>query len=147
MKGGKLPCGCLTFQQQVDNTFKLELDKTKLTIADAGRHDLYITVKDEWFRLFFTKNMYVIGLVIEYEEKIVIQAVVELEAAAEAAIEAAKPVDTFVAPVDNTTVKVVVLVGEVIGASTPPTPTVSAEEMTNVLDEYAKELEDLQRSI
>jgi len=46
IKGNDLPCKCLTFQQRKDNTFKLELDKTKLTKKDAGAHALYITVKD-----------------------------------------------------------------------------------------------------
>jgi hypothetical protein len=77
MTGGDLPCKCLTFQQRADDTFKLELDQTKLTKGDAGTHALYITVTDEFSKLFFTKNMYIINLVIEYEEKIVIEESVE----------------------------------------------------------------------
>jgi len=77
IKGNNLPCECLTFQQREDNSFKLELDKTKLTKEDAGAHALYITVTDEYSKLFFTKNMYIITLVIDYEEKIVIEESVE----------------------------------------------------------------------
>ena len=49
------------------------MDKTKLTKKDAGAHAIYISVKDEYSKLFFTKNMYVITLIIDYEEKIVIE--------------------------------------------------------------------------
>jgi hypothetical protein len=77
MKGGKLPCNCLTFVQQQDNSFKLEVDRSKLTLKDKGRHELYITVKDEWHSLFFTKNMYIVSLVINYKKKIVSSGVAE----------------------------------------------------------------------
>jgi len=49
------------------------MDKSKLTKKDAGAHAIYISVKDEYSKLFFTKNMYVITLIIDYEEKIVIE--------------------------------------------------------------------------
>jgi hypothetical protein len=73
VKGADLPCKCATFVQQRDNSFKLEMDKSKLTKKDAGAHAIYISVKDEYSKLFFTKNMYVITLIIDYEEKIVIE--------------------------------------------------------------------------
>ena len=68
-----LPCKCVTFQQRTDGSFKLEMDQYKLTKEDAGTHALSITVTDEFSKIFFTKNMYIINLVIEYEEKIVIE--------------------------------------------------------------------------
>jgi hypothetical protein len=61
----------------VDNTFKLELDKSLLTKEDAGAHAVVVTVKDEYSEIFFTKNMYIITLVIDYEEKIIIEESVE----------------------------------------------------------------------
>jgi hypothetical protein len=55
------------------------LDKSKLTKADAGAHALYITVKDEWYDNFRSKSMYVITLLVDYQEKVVTKAVKEKE--------------------------------------------------------------------
>ena len=95
--------------------------------------------------------MYVITLIIEYEEKIVIEESVAYkeEVIAKAKVVAKKKADdrfnkkVRAAFKDNSTTKVVKTVGEVILAQEPPTPVVSKEEMTNVLDEYEKEVEAL----
>jgi len=77
-----------------------------------------------------------ITLNIIYKEKIVIQEVVEIQARIQARIEAAKPKDTFDKNkfVDNTTEKVVALVGDVITPAPNPNKQVSADEFASIMD-------------
>ena len=95
--------------------------------------------------MFFTKNMYVITLVIEYEKKVVIAAVEKIKAKEREIKRKKKKVDTFKKEdfKDNTIMKEIKTVGEIIKASEPRKPTVSKEEMDNVLGEYEKEVEAL----
>jgi hypothetical protein len=116
----RLPCKCATFVAQVDNTFKLELDKSKLTIKDKGRWPVTVTVTDAHFSVFRDKSMYVVSLTIDYKETVIterVQKAVAAQAQAAAAVAKAKREDTFVAPVDDSEAEEVEVTGESISHS------------------------------
>jgi hypothetical protein len=54
--GAKIPCKCITVEQNKDNAFDLSIDKMKLTIKDKGTHVITVTIFDNNYSKTFLKN-------------------------------------------------------------------------------------------
>ena len=63
-----VPCGCAATTDNGDGTFTITIDKTKLTILDAGAHQLSIITKDDNFSESKLMNTYMMIIEIKYTE-------------------------------------------------------------------------------
>ena len=76
----KFPCSCVSIVQTGD-TFKLEVDKTKITQADSGTFELGVIVVDNYFITSFEFTNEKFEIIIAFVPKVIVEEVVIATAA------------------------------------------------------------------